>query len=97
MELIGGDDTAESTVELDINTLNLDEINLTGNIRGYLTGKTQLIKNYKNAKTLEEKNSAREDIKKLLMKPQVAGGYALSEEQALKLLPFVTDYQPKSN
>ena len=50
MELIGGDDTAESTVELDINTLNLDEINLTGNIRGYLTGKTQLIENYKNAK-----------------------------------------------
>ena len=31
------------------------------------------------------------------MKPKAAGGYALSEEKALKLIPFVTDYQPKSN
>ena len=97
MELIGEDDTAESTVELDINTLDLGEITLSGNIRGYLTDKTKLIENYKNAKTLEEKNSVKEDIKKLLMKPKAAGGYALSEEKALKLIPFVTDYQPKSN
>ena len=97
MELIGGDDTAESTVELDINTLDLGEISLSSNIRGYLTGQTKLIENYKNAKTIEEKNSVKEDIKKLLMKPKAAGGYALSEEKALKLIPFVTDYQPKSN
>jgi len=85
-------DTTE-TVDLDINTLDKNDLNLMLEMSSWYSSKTNFVNRYKNATSPELKDAAKEALIKNMQRPALEGGYGISEEQAQRLAPFVLDYK----